>query len=176
MGGNYTLGSWLFKAEIAWIDGVDYAVSTRVDLSPIGGPEKVDLPIGAVEKSRLDFMGGIEFYGFTNTNISVEVVNRHIFGFRNDMRPLFGTQENQLETAIRVSRTFMNERLDLAAVGVVFGNHAQDGSIVRLEGSYDIRDALVFTSGIVFYQRGDVVPFDNIQKNDRLFFELKYSF
>jgi hypothetical protein len=174
-GANYTIGSWLFKAEIAWIDGIDYTTSTLVDLSALGFG-LVDVPTGTVEKSRLDFMGGIEYYGFTDTNIALEVVNRHIFGFRDDMRPLFGLQENQLETAIRVTRTFFHERLELTALGIIFGSYAQDGSVVRLDARYDLRDALELSGGIVFYQKGDPPPFDTIKDNDRFFFEIKYSF
>jgi hypothetical protein len=187
-GANYTIGSWLFKAEIAWIDGIDYTTSTPIDFDPIGGlpipgggtvPENlgiVDVPTGTVEKSRLDFMGGVEYYGFTDTNIALEVVNRHIFGFRDDMRPLFGYQENQLETALRVTRTFLNERLEVTALGIVFGSYAQDGSVVRLDARYDLLDALELSGGIVFYQKGDPPPFDTIKDNDRFFFEIKYSF
>jgi hypothetical protein len=172
-GANYTIGSWLFKAEIAWIDGIDYTTSTLVALGPLGF---VDVPTGIVEKSRLDFMGGIEYYGFTDTNIALEVVNRHIFGYRNDMRPIFGLKENTLETALRITRTFMNERLELTALGIVFGSYAQDGSVVRLDFRYDLRDALELGGGIVFYQKGDFAPFDTIKRNDRFFFEIKYSF
>jgi hypothetical protein len=174
-GANYTIGSWLFKAEIAWTDGIDYTTSTSFDLSALG-LGIVAIPTGTVRRSRLDFMGGIEYYGWTDTNIALEVVNRHIFGFRNDMRPLFGTQENTLETALRITRTFMNDRLEVTALGVVFGSYAQDGSVVRLEAHYDLRDALELVGGIVFYQKGDPPPFDIIKNNDRLFFEVKYSF
>jgi hypothetical protein len=174
-GANYTFGSWLVKAEIAWIDGINYTTSTRYDLRPLPFGI-VDIPDGNVQKSRLDFMGGVEYYGLTDTNIALEVVNRHIFGFQDDMRALFGTQENLLETALRVTRTFINERLEVTALGIVIGNHAQDGSVVRLEARYDLRDALEIAGGIVFYQKGDPIPFDTIKKNDRFFVEIKYSF
>ena len=121
-------------------------------------------------------MGGLEYYGFTDTNIALEVVNRHIFGFRDDMRPLFGTQENSLETALRITRTFMNERLEVTALGILFGNLAQDGSAVRLSATYDLRDALELTGGIMLYQKGEIPPFDTIASNDRLFLEIKFSF
>jgi hypothetical protein len=175
-GANYTIGSWLFKAEIAWIDGIDYTTSTRFLVPTPDGLVPVDVPIDTVEKSRLDFMGGVEYYGWTDTNIALEVANRHIFGFRDDMRPLFGAQENLLETALRITRTFMNDRLEVTALGIVFGNKAQDGSVVRLEARYDLRDALELSGGIVFFQKGDPIPFDTIKDNDRFFFEIKYSF
>jgi len=92
------------------------------------------------------------------------------------MRPLFGLQENLLETALRVTRTFMNERLEITALAIAFGNHAQDGSVVRLDARFDLRDALEIGGGILFYQKGDPPPFDTIKKNDRFFAEIKYSF
>ena len=70
----------------------------------------------------------------------------------------------------------MNERLEITALGIVFGSYAQDGSVVRLDARFDLRDALEVAGGIVFYQKGDVPPFDTIHRNDRLFFEIKYSF
>ena len=176
-GGNYTFGSWLVKTEIAWIDGLNYTTSTSLRSDPrSAAPEEVDVPTGNVQKRRLDFMVGVEYYGLTDTNIALEVVNRHIFGFGDDMRPLFGTQENLLETALRVTRNFMNERLEITALGIVFGNHAQDGSVVRLDARYELRDALELAGGIVFYQKGDPPPFDTIRRNDRFFGEIKYSF
>jgi hypothetical protein len=187
-GANYTIGSWLFKGEIAWTDGIDYTTSTPINFDPIGGlpmPDGgtvpvglgiVDVPTGTVRRSRLDFMGGVEYYGFVDTSIALEVVNRHIFGFRRDMRPLFLLRKNQLETALRITRTFLRERLEVTALGVMFGSHAQDGSIVRLDASYELRDALELSGGIIFYQKGDPPPFDTIARNDRIFVQLKYSF
>jgi len=60
-GGNYIIGSWLFKSEIAWIDGINYTTTTPVDLSIIGASGIAQVPTGNVQKSRLDFMAGIEY-------------------------------------------------------------------------------------------------------------------
>lgn len=171
-GANYTFGSWLIKTEMAWLDGLDYTTSTRMIL----GPVTVDVPTGSVRRSRLDFMAGVEYYGFTDTNVALEIANRHIFGFRSDMRPHFGAERNSLETALRITRNFMNDRLEVTVLALAFGNHAQDGSVVRLSASYDLRDALVVSGGILLFQKGDRIPFDSIARNDRLFVELKYSF
>jgi hypothetical protein len=174
-GANYTYGSWLIKSEIAWISGVDYTTSQSVDLTAIGLPV-VDVPNGTVHKDRLDFMAGIEYYGFKNTTIALEIANRHIFDYQDDIRPLFGVRENGVETAIRITRTFMNERLEATVLGILFGTKAQDGSVVRGELRYDILDGLEAGLGMIFYQNGDSPLFQNITKNDRIFFELKYSF
>lgn len=172
-GANYIYGSFLFKTEIAWLDGVDYATSTAFVLPIVGS---IDIPIGSARRSRLDFMAGIEYYGWVDTNIALEVVNRHIFGYRESMRPNFEVEENTLETALRITRSFLRERLTATLVAIAFGNHAQDGSVVRLDAGYDLRDALVLKGGILLFQKGDSIPFNSIARNDRLFLELKYSF
>ena len=175
-GANYTIGSWLAKTELAWLDGLDYTTSTPTTIPTAMGPITVQIPTGTTRKSRLDFMIGVEYYGFTDTNIVVEVANRHIFGFREDMRPNFGVEENSLETAVRITRNFMNDRFSATLVAIAFGNHAQEGSVVRFDLRYDLKDALVLGGGILLFQDGDRIPFDTIFRNDRLFIELKYSF
>jgi len=175
-GANYIVGSFLFKAEVAYLGSLDYTTSTHF-MVPVGEEiVGVDAPTGNVERDRLDVMGGIEYYGFTNTTIALEIANRHIFGFRSDMRPLFKIREDSVETALRITRTFLREKLEVTALGIVYGTQAQDGSIVRLEARYDLLDALELGGGIVLYQRGDTPFFETIPRNDRIFLELRYSF
>lgn len=170
-GGNYTLGSWLFKGELAYIDGLDYTV---VD-GPPGTPPGPMSGVRTVDKARLDTMGGIEYYGIAETSIALEIVNRHIHDFESRMRA-FDAQRDALEGALRITADFMNARLHTTVLGVVFGERAQDGSIVRLEADYDLRDAVVVTAGILLFQNGDPLEVSAIDDNDRLFFEIKYSF
>ncbi|MEN8190953.1 MAG: DUF1302 family protein, partial [Thermodesulfobacteriota bacterium] len=66
MGGatsNVAFGNWLLKGEAAWFDGLEYSTLPNQDLS------------------RLDVMGGIEYMGLSETVLSLEVVNRHLFDF-----------------------------------------------------------------------------------------------
>jgi len=170
-GGNYTIGSWLLKAELAYLDGIDYPVIDRLEETPVG-PIPV---VGTIERSRLDVMGGIEYYGIAETTVSLDVANRYINDFDSRMRA-FDAQENSLESALRISSEFMNARLRTTVLGVMFGERAQDGSIVRLQASYDLRDALVLTGGILFFWNGDPEILSDIDDNDRIFFQLKYSF
>lgn len=156
-GGNRTFGSWLLKAELAWFYGVEYL-----------------RPPGQVDKSRLDVMGGVEYYGFDDIQIAFEVVNRHIFDYDRGMKPF--RKEDELESALRVTLDLLNERLHMTALGFVLGAHAQNGSVVRLEANYDLRDALAVGGGLVLYQEGDNPAFDQIGKNDRLFLRIEYSF
>ena len=56
-GGNVTLGNWLLKGEAAWIDGVRFNNGDETD--------------------RIDAMAGVEYYGFEDVSIALDVVNRH---------------------------------------------------------------------------------------------------
>jgi hypothetical protein len=156
-GGNLTFGSWLLKTEIAWFYGVEYLSLT-----------------GQTDKPRLDVMGGVEYYGFDDVQIAFEVVNRHIFDHDSAMKPF--RKQDELESALRLTLDFLNERLHMTALGFVLGARAQNGSVVRLEANYDLRDALVVGGGIVLYQEGDNVVFREIGKNDRFFVRIEYSF
>jgi hypothetical protein len=122
-------------------------------------------------------MVGVEYYGITDWNFSLEIVNRHINDFDSVLK-LFpdGQQKNAMETAARITANFLNERLQMTLLGLILGPTANDGSIVRLDATYDLRDALELGGGIVFYQKGDLATFQNIRRNDRIFFEIRYSF
>lgn len=167
-GGNYSFGSWLFKGELGAFGDVDYTVST--------GSGEIVLPTGTVEKDRLDLMFGIEYYGLSDTVFTLDIVNRHIFDYDPAMEPFFYMQEDQLETSLRYDGNFINDRLTVTALVIVFGDHAQNGSIFRFVGEYELRDSLAISAGLLTYQEGDPPPFDGIEDNDRLFGELKWSF
>ncbi len=156
--GNYTTGSWLFKYEAAFFDGLGFA-STSGD------------------KSRADVLVGAEYYGLVDTTITVEALNRHLFEYSDRQRraPDFVRQDSQ-EIVGRITRNFMNERLTATFVGILLNWNARDGSILRLDAEYDIRDALSVGAGILLYQAGDLPPFSEWGRNDRLFFNLKWSF
>jgi len=173
-GANYTIGSWLFKTEVAGIEGIGFTDKPVFDENGmfIGIKNPGD-------RWRLDVMGGIEYYGFDDTTLSLEIANRHIFD--KPKGPTIETgfvipHEDTTETAMRITRSFLHERLDVTVLGLVFGEKAQDGSIVRLQADYDIIDALVATVGVLLFQEGDLVPLDTWGSNDRVFFQLKYSF
>ena len=171
-GGNYTLGSWLLKGEVAYVDGSDYTVgTTTIDT----GRGRFPLAEGTVEKSRVDAMGGIEYYGVAETTMALEVVDRHINDYEPRMR-LFDAREDELETALRISADFMNARLHATALGVVFGERAQDGSAVRLSADYELRDAVLIGGGVLLFQDGDPLEFREIDDNDRIFLQAEYSF
>ncbi|HEY8153008.1 MAG TPA: DUF1302 family protein [Myxococcota bacterium] len=158
-GGDYAIGSFVLKGEAAYLGGTDYAT------------------VG--ERARFDMMLGVEYYGFADSSIALDVVNRHVFGYDGSMVgfPDF-TRENNVEASLRWSADWWNARLHTTALGLLFGLKAQDGAILRFTVDYDVRDALVVGTGIQIWlagsdEDGRLNPF---AMNDRLFLRIKYSF
>lgn len=157
-GANYTVGSWLVKTEIAYIDGAEFFSTDK-------------------NKSRVDSMVGIEYYGWNDVNIVLEVAQRHINDFEKAMKRLPDfAQEDTLETALRISVNLLNDQIHLTALGFVLGESAQDGSFVRLSAEYDVIDALSVHAGFLLFQSGKNIFFAGSGRNDRFFAGAKYSF
>jgi hypothetical protein len=123
-------------------------------------------------------MVGVEYYGWTNTNVAIEVAHRHLFNWSPSLQYLPNyTYEDQIELALRLSRTFFNERLDVLAFGLaLFNSRGHLGTTLRFSADYDLMDALVLSGGYLHFVGSDQVPFDTWQDNNRLFMKLKYSF
>ena len=157
-GGNYTSGSWLWKVELAYFDGIGF----------FGVPD---------EKSRFDALLGAEYYGIADTTLVVEVVERHLFDHDSAVRraPNY-TREDAQEIALRLSRNFWNDTLHATLVGIVLGIDARDGGVARFDLDYDVLDALTVGVGLLLYQQGDLPPLDTWADNDRVLFKLKWSF
>jgi hypothetical protein len=171
-GANLVLGSWLFKSEIARLGNIDYTTASTKNYPFIG---QLTLPDGNTEKDRIDVLAGVEYFGISDSSLSLEVVNRHIDDYEESMG-VFYEKRDRMETAVRYTGNFMNDRLELTALAIVFGEKAQEGTMTRFQAAYDIQDALVLTTGVIFYDHGTMPPFNTIEDNDRLFAEIKYSF
>ncbi|MFC1878048.1 DUF1302 family protein, partial [Thermodesulfobacteriota bacterium] len=156
---DIAFGNWLLKAEAAHITGLKY-FNTDDDTY-----------------SRTDVGAGIEFSGFTEAILGIEVVQRHI----HDYKDVLENEPDNLEkistqSVARLTKTWLNETLSLTILASAFGTDFKKGSLQRYELAYDISDGLLVKGGVVAYQSGDTTGFDNIGDNDRLFIEFKYSF
>ena len=155
---NIALGNWLLKSEAAYFDGLEF-------FAPV---EK---------KSRTDVLIGTEYAGFSEATLSLEIVNRHIHDFEAVMEnPPDGAQENTVQTALRYQQDFMNDTVHVIALALTSGWKGDDGAVQRLSLGYDVNDSVSVTGGYVNYTAGDKAEFSNIGKNDRFFFDVKYSF
>jgi len=170
---NVTSGNWLFKGEVAYFSGLRfYNIDIDVDVMGL----QYDLESNK-KYYRVDSLLGVEYSGIENTSISVDIADRYITNFDEILEfPAFGVKENEFQWFIRLSRTFMNETLTLNFVTAIYGWKGQDGAIERFWAEYDVTDNIQFTGGVVFYESGELLNFENIGKNDRFFFEIKYSF
>lgn len=154
---NVAVESWLLKLEMARFDGLEYSSAPGETWQ------------------RLDTLLGIEYSGFTDTTLSLEIANRHISDFVAALKS-DDLKEDEWQTAFRYQGDFMHARLHLLALLSAFGTDLADGGFGRYSVAYDIADALTVTGGVVTYQKGDKLPFNSIYDNDRLFVDLKYSF
>jgi hypothetical protein len=156
---NVALGNWLWKTEAAYWHGLHYS----------------NLP--SEEKKRFDLLGAFEYHGFSETVISFEIVNRHILGFDERLKlPADGEQEDQLQYALRFVRDFNNDTLHFTLLHVSYDLFVEDGGFSRCQLEYDVTDGLSITGGVVFYNSGDFLPFQDIGDNDRVLFEVEYRF
>ena len=156
-GGNYTVGSWLFKYEAAYVNGLGFAGTNE-------------------DKNRFDAFLGVEYYGLMDTTIVLEGVNRHLFDHEVGIKKIDGIRQNMQELALRVTQNFWNDTLHVTLVGIGFGWDLGYGSVARLDIAYDIQDALSISGGILLYQNGSSPLLDKIGYNDRLLLNIKYSF
>ncbi len=127
--------------------------------------------------SRFDVLAGIEYFGFDETTISLEVANRHINGFSDRLRVVPDLEQpDRFQSAIRVVREFLNDTLTCTVLAMRYGPIGEDGAFQRLQVEYDLRDNLELTGGVVFYQTGDLPEFQKIGDNDRVFAEITHHF
>lgn len=154
---NAAVDNWLLKAELAYFNGLEYS----------------SLPGQSMQ--RMDTLLGVEYSGFSETTLSLEVVNRHVANYDSALLS-DGIVADEWQTALRYQGDFMHARLHLLALLSAFGDDLADGGFYRYSAAYDIADALTLTAGVVTYQKGNKIPFNGISNNDRIFIDLKYSF
>ncbi len=162
MGGvaaNVALGDWLVKGEAAYFDGLEF----------------FQAPGETFE--RLDLLAGVEYSGFTDTTISVEAANRHLFDFDGRLE---GAPDNALrndfETAIRISRQYLNDTLELSLLASTHGLRGENGGFQRFQIAYDWTDSVEVSAGIINFMSGDKASFQGVGDNDRLFAKIEYQF
>ena len=151
--------SWLIKAEGAFFTGLEFFI------------------VPGETREKYELLGGIEYSGFTEAVVSVEIVKRHIVDFEdaNESDP-DAAQEDEYQTYLRYTQDFLSARLHATILVSFFEIDGSGGGFGRYQLKYDIMDALSLTGGIVDYQSGDVAFLHNIRDNDRAFLDIKYSF
>ena len=154
---NIALGNWLLKGELAQFHGLEYS------------------PLPKKKKSRSDLLLGLEYSGFNDTTLSLEIVDRHIHGYDN-LLITEGIEQDEWQTALRYQGEFLHARLKLTALAILFGDPGKGGGSARFQATYELAEELNLIGGLVAYDSGDKFPFNAISDNDRFFLEIKYSF
>lgn len=154
---NIATGSYLLKSELAFINGIKY--NSTQD-----------------EKARFDALIGVDYMGIKDTVLSLEIANRHIFDYENQMIISDYVEQNEMQTAMRVTRSFENDTINANALLSMFGLSWENGGFARVWVEYDVIDAVVANLGLVDYIGGDKVLFEAIKENDRIFADISYSF
>lgn len=155
---NYALGNFLVKMEAAQFSGIRY---TNADQ----------------KFSKTNVLAGLEYSGFTNTTLCLEAANEYISDFDRKLEDMPDeAEENLLLTAFRLTKTFINETLTLSIYAQAYGNDFEGGSFERFMAEYDLSDAIQLSGSLMLYQSGYYSLFKSIGDNDRVYFDIKYSF
>lgn len=166
LAGNLTRGAWLAKFELAWLNDLRL-------VRPLAGGA---LPLTTADKQRIDGMLGVEWYGPDTLTAALEVVHRQWIDLpRSPVLPEF-YEESTFETALRISRSFFRERLDVTLLGVVIGERAQDGGLFRASAEWEIDESWKLEGGWLVFEGGPKKGLGNYDANDRLYVEAKLSF
>jgi len=150
---NIATGSWLLKSEVAFLSGINYNQVTD-------------------EKNRLDMLIGFDYMGIKDTVLSLEVADRHIFDYENKIN----SEKDDIQTAVRITRSFSNDSIQLTVLRTMFGSSFKEGGFVRVWSEIDIMDGVTSNIGVVDYIGGDNIFMEAVKDNDRIFADISYSF
>ena len=156
---NVAWGNWLIKSEAAYWEGFRF-FNTEDEIF-----------------SRIDLLAGLEYSGFQDMTISLEVANRHVVDFDSQLEDSPDEiVEDDIQSALRLTRSVYNETLEITLLAMIYGTGLDEGAVQRLSLDHDIDDAWRVRVGVVAYQAGNRPPFEHVEDNDRVFLDLKYSF
>jgi hypothetical protein len=152
---NIADGSWLWKGEVAWFDGLDYAA--------------------AENRSRLDLLLGGEYRGLSDITLSLEVLRREI----GDYSPVLLAEPDyqprkSWQTLLAYQHDLKNNTLHLKGVVARSGDSLDEGGYSRFSAQYNIDDQWSVSAGGIWYQSGPLPP--DWGSSDRLFMELRQDF
>ena len=152
-------GNFIWKAEAAKLQGMEFALVTDKTFS------------------RTDVLVGSEYSGWSDTSLTLEFGVQHLNDFDVKLEESPDSQlEDRIATTVSFMQDYINQTLHLSLVGMMIGKSGQDGGLNRMSLEYDVMDAFSVTGGVMLYQPGENAYFQNLNENDRIFFEVRYSF
>lgn len=156
---NFAYGNWLLKAESALLSRLRYSSVTE-------------------RKNRLDTLAGVDYMGLTDTTLSLEIANRHLYEYEAPMEdaPDFAYGDEQ-QVAFRATHDFNHEKGTLALLYSLFTAEGKAlGGFSRVWCDYELSDNLNGSVGVIDYTGGDKAPLEAMKENDRVFAEIVWGF
>ncbi len=155
---NFLTGSWLFKTEMAYLDGLEY------------------LTTGDERFSRTDILVGVEYNGIADTLISYDFVSRNMRSYDSRLiGEAIPVQKDDYQHAFRVTSDFFNATLTANYLILLYGKKLDEGGFQRLWAKYDLADGVNMNVGVVDYIGGSTL-FDKLKENDMVYVDISYSF
>ena len=152
-------GNFIWKAEAAKLQKMEFALVTDKTFS------------------RTDVLLGSEYSGWSDTSLTLEFRVQHLNDFDLKLEASPDLQlEDRIATTVSFMQDYINQTLHLSVVGMMIGKRGGDGGINRVSLEYDVVDAFSVKGGVMIYQSGGNTYFQSLNENDRLFFEVRYSF
>jgi hypothetical protein len=126
-------------------------------------------PDGVVETPELNYVLGLDWYGFSETLFSLQIFQSWLV----DDAP--GMHRDDLDTTLTflARREFMNDRLVIEAIWLHDLNHA-DG-LVRPKATYELSDSLLLQISLELFYGSRHGLFGEFDQNDRGFVSLQWS-
>lgn len=171
------VGSWLLKQEATALLDTDLTETNVINIFGLG---PLALPLNNIERDQYHALLGLEYFGIASTNISLDIAFRYIDEFTDGLKRS-GLERLSNETALRITRDFMNERLRTNLIVILFDDSGallsnDGGAIYRVNATYELAQAVELSGGLIFYEEGYQPLFTVAGDNDRFFTELKWSF
>jgi len=155
---NVLSGSWLFKTEIAYFDGLKYFTTDEKEFS------------------RTDVLLGVEYNGIADTLISYDFVTRNMGEYDERLiTEAIPLKKHDYQHAFRVSSDFMNSTVTVNYLISLYGEKLNEGGFQRAWVKYELMDGVNMNVGVVDYIGGSVL-FDAIKDDDMVFADISYSF
>jgi hypothetical protein len=155
---NILSGSWLFKTELAYFNGLTYFTT------------------GDKRFARTDLLLGVEYNGIPDTLISYDFVTRKMGEYDNRlMNEAIPLQKHDYQHAFRVSSDLMNATITANYLLSLYGEKFNEGGFQRAWIKYELMDGVNINVGVVDYIGGSVL-FDSLKDNDMVFADISYSF
>ena len=159
--------NFIFKTEAAFTRGVRFSDDIDKRLN------RISLSDSAYSKT--DLLLGLEYSGFKNTYVFLDVTNSRINGY-NRVLEQGGVSENTFQASVKWMRSFANGRTTVTAHTAWQEEKAQGGAVHRIKVTRNVSDRLSVSLGAVLYYSGKTGLTRNIGNNDMLFLELFYFF